>query len=258
MPGSSSSLCRLPTGASSCARRTERAPHELLGTRLERDSSKTGRVLERRRSERVDSLIDDIEMDQDAGRKMGARTGLFVPMLLRDRAIGVISAHDKEGADARFTDEDVRLAEAFAARAAVAVDLSERVATRCPAPCRQRAGARAQAARQGAARRDRPGADLDPARAEGRGGRGRPGRSRQGDRRAARARRDDAPGRARASPSSSARRRSTTSGSCRRSSGSSRPSASRRGSRSTSSRGSARSACPPRSRRRSTGSRRRR
>jgi signal transduction histidine kinase len=86
-------------------------------------------VLERRHSERVDSLIDDIEMDQDAGRKMGARTGLFVPMMLRDRAIGVISAHDREGADARFTDEDVRLAEAFASRAAVAVDLSERVAT---------------------------------------------------------------------------------------------------------------------------------
>ena len=102
---------------------------ELLGMRLDPASSKSGRVLERRRSERVDSLIDDIEMDQDAGRKMGARTGLFVPMLLRDRAIGVISAHDREGADARFTDEDVRLAEAFAARAAVAVDLSERVAT---------------------------------------------------------------------------------------------------------------------------------
>jgi signal transduction histidine kinase len=67
-------------------------------------------------------------MDQDAGRKMGVRTGIFVPMILRDRAIGVISAHDKEGEDARFTDEDVRLAEAFASRAAVAVDLSERVA----------------------------------------------------------------------------------------------------------------------------------
>ncbi len=101
---------------------------ELRGTRLERETSKTGRVLERRRSERVDSLIDDIEMDQEAGRKMGARTGVFVPMMLRDRAIGVISAHDKEGADVRFTDEDVRLAEAFAGRAAVAVDLSERVA----------------------------------------------------------------------------------------------------------------------------------
>jgi signal transduction histidine kinase len=74
-------------------------------------------------------MIDDVEMDQDAGRRMGARTGVFVPMLLRDRAIGVISVHDKEGVDARFTDEDVRLAEAFAARAAVAVDLSERVAS---------------------------------------------------------------------------------------------------------------------------------
>jgi two-component system, NarL family, sensor histidine kinase DevS len=102
---------------------------ELLGVRLDPGSSKSGKVLERRRSERVDSLIDDIEMDQDAGRKMGVRTGLFVPMLLRDRAIGVISAHDREGADARFTEEDARLAEAFASRAAVAVDLSERVAT---------------------------------------------------------------------------------------------------------------------------------
>ena len=101
---------------------------EFLGLRLEREASKTGRVLERRHSERVDSLIDDIEMDQDAGRRMGARTGIFVPMILRERAIGVISAHDREGADARFTDEDVRLAEAFASRAAVAVDLSERVA----------------------------------------------------------------------------------------------------------------------------------
>jgi signal transduction histidine kinase len=97
--------------------------------RLEPGASKTGKVLERRRSERVDSLIDDIEMNQDAGRRMGARTGIFVPMLLRERAIGVISAHDKESADPRFTDEDVRLAEAFAARAAVAVDLSERVAS---------------------------------------------------------------------------------------------------------------------------------
>ena len=102
---------------------------ELRGMRLESETSKTGRVLERRRSERVDSLIDDIEMDQEAGRKMGARTGVFVPMMLRDRAIGVISVHDKEGSDVRFTDEDVRLAEAFAARAAVAVDLSERVAS---------------------------------------------------------------------------------------------------------------------------------
>jgi signal transduction histidine kinase len=102
---------------------------ELAGMRLEREGSKAGRVLSRRRSERVDSMIEDLEVDQDVGRRLGARTGLYVPMILRDRPIGIIAAHDKLQGDARFTDEDVRLAETFAARAAVAVDLSERVAT---------------------------------------------------------------------------------------------------------------------------------
>jgi signal transduction histidine kinase len=100
---------------------------ELTGTRLQAGESKMGRVLERRRSERVDSILDDLEVERDATRRIGARTGLYVPLLLRDRAIGVISAHDKEDADPRFSDEDVRLAETFAARVAVAVDLSERV-----------------------------------------------------------------------------------------------------------------------------------
>jgi two-component system, NarL family, sensor histidine kinase DevS len=99
-----------------------------VGMTLDRARSKTARVLERRRSERVDSLIDDPEVEQQAARSMRARTGLFVPLLARDRAIGVIVAQDKQQADARFTDEDVRIAEAFAQRAAVAIDLSERVA----------------------------------------------------------------------------------------------------------------------------------
>jgi signal transduction histidine kinase len=60
---------------------------------------------------------------------MGARTGLWVPLVIRDRAIGALVAQDKQQTDPRFTDEDVRIAEAFAERAAVAIDLSERVAT---------------------------------------------------------------------------------------------------------------------------------
>ena len=99
-----------------------------VGMKLDPTRSKTARVLERRRSERVDSLIDDPEVEQQAARHMGAKAGLFVPLLVRDRAIGVIVAHDKQEADPRFTDEDVRIAEAFAERAAVAIDLSERVA----------------------------------------------------------------------------------------------------------------------------------
>jgi signal transduction histidine kinase len=98
------------------------------GMRLNPMRSKSARVLERRRSERVDALIDDPEVDQQTARRLGARTGLFVPLLIRDRSIGVIVAHDKQQPDPRFTDEDVRIAEAFAERAAVAIDLSERVA----------------------------------------------------------------------------------------------------------------------------------
>jgi signal transduction histidine kinase len=99
-----------------------------VGMKLDSTRSKTARVLERRRSERVDSLIEDPEVDQQIARNMGARTGLFVPLIVRDRPIGVIVAQDKQQTDPRFTDGDVRIAEAFAERAAIAIDLSERVA----------------------------------------------------------------------------------------------------------------------------------
>ena len=90
--------------------------------------SKTMRVLERRRSERVDSILDDPEIDQETARRMHMLTGLYVPLVLRGEAIGVITAQDKQGSDPRFTDDDVRVAEGFAQRASVAVDLSRRVA----------------------------------------------------------------------------------------------------------------------------------
>ena len=101
---------------------------DILGLQLKRAGSKSGAVLESRRAERVDSLADDPEVDQEATRVLGARTGLYVPLVARGRSIGVMGAHDKEGEDPRFSDDDVRLAETFATRAAVAVDLSARVA----------------------------------------------------------------------------------------------------------------------------------
>ena len=104
------------------------AGEELVGTTLARNTSKSGRVLERRRSERVDSTLEDVEVDQELSRRVGLRSGLFVPMVVADRPIGVIAAHNKLGPDPRFTDEDLRLTETFGARAAVAVDLADRVA----------------------------------------------------------------------------------------------------------------------------------
>jgi signal transduction histidine kinase len=100
----------------------------LLGARLGADSSKHARVLERGHSERVDSFLDDPEVDQDLTRQAGVRSGLYVPLAIGERRIGVVAAHDKLTPDGRFTDSDVRLSEIFATRAAVAVDLSRRVA----------------------------------------------------------------------------------------------------------------------------------
>ena len=101
--------------------------HGLVGMNLELGGSKTGRVLSRGRSERVDSVLDDPEIDQQVARRMGIRSALYVPLVVGVRAIGVVVAHDKLGATSSFTDDDVRLAESLAARAAIAVELSERV-----------------------------------------------------------------------------------------------------------------------------------
>ncbi len=101
---------------------------ELLGASFPRAASKAGRVLQRGRSERVDSMLDDPEIHQESARLFRATTGLFVPLVARTEGIGVIIVHDKLGPDPRFGDADLRVAEQFGARAAVAVDLSRRVA----------------------------------------------------------------------------------------------------------------------------------
>ena len=100
---------------------------EVIATRLELRTSKAGRVLERGRSERVDVVVDDPEVDHQLTRRLGASSALYVPLLVHGRAIGVVVAHDKVGSDPRFVEEDVRLAEVFADRAATAVDLAKRV-----------------------------------------------------------------------------------------------------------------------------------
>jgi two-component system, NarL family, sensor histidine kinase DevS len=120
----------LPTGADELrfAAAAGETAQDLLGETISRSGSKSGRVLARRRSERSDSIIDDPEVHQETTRRLGVRTGMWVPLIARERVIGVLEIHDKEGPDPRFSDDDLRLAETFAARAAVAVELSHRVA----------------------------------------------------------------------------------------------------------------------------------
>ena len=121
-------LIALPQGdAMTVAAAEGEETYGVVGTRLEFGGSKAGRVLQRGRSERVDSVLEDPEVDQQAARQLGVRSALYVPLIARGRAIGVVIAHDKSGSNPGFTDDDLRLTESLADRAAVAVDLSERV-----------------------------------------------------------------------------------------------------------------------------------
>src|SRR5262245_49523725 len=99
----------------------------LIGTSLELGASKVGRVLGRGRTERVDAVVDDPEIDQRVARELRITSAVYVPLVVRGSAIGVVVAHDKLAADPRFDEGDVRLAESLVTRAAIAVDMSERV-----------------------------------------------------------------------------------------------------------------------------------
>ena len=98
-----------------------------LGASASLAGTKAGRVLERGRSERVDSVIEDPESDLELTRDLGMLTALYVPMRLRTEGIGIIVAGDKLVPNLRFSSEDLRLAETFASRAAVAADQARRV-----------------------------------------------------------------------------------------------------------------------------------
>jgi signal transduction histidine kinase len=72
-------------------------------------------------------VLEDPEVDQATARRLGVHAGLYIPLVIGGKAIGVVVAHDRVGPDPRFSDDDLRLAETLAARAATGVDLSQRV-----------------------------------------------------------------------------------------------------------------------------------
>jgi signal transduction histidine kinase len=100
---------------------------ELVGYEVPPES-RHARTFRRGKSERIDSVLADPEMDQVLAGRVGAVAALVIPLVVHDRAIGIMYAFNKEAPDPRFTDDDVRCAEALGTRAALAVHLSERVA----------------------------------------------------------------------------------------------------------------------------------
>ena len=240
----SARAARRPSGDRSCSRSGDDKLRfaavagdrgELTGATITRSTSKSGRVLERRQSERVDSVLDDPEVDHEAD----------APDRSQHRSLGAAaSSGDGRSACSLLTTSseptsaspttDLRLAETFAARAALAVDLSERIARDSLRRVVEGQELERRRLARGASRRDRAGADVDPARAQGPGGevgRSPPRVPRRRNCASSSSRRCRTSA---GSPSSCARARSTTSAWSRPSSGSPRRSPSRRGSRSTS------------------------
>ncbi|HUG64124.1 MAG TPA: GAF domain-containing protein [Gaiellaceae bacterium] len=97
------------------------------GARLSLNASKAGRVFERARSERVDAVTEDPEVDREFTGRLGVTSALYAPLVANGKPIGVVVAHDKLGEEPHFSEADLRLAEMLAARAAIAVELSGRV-----------------------------------------------------------------------------------------------------------------------------------
>lgn len=108
--------------------RIEAATDERANGTVLDASTKSAAVLARRRSERIDAVAEDSEIDQEIADRLGISSELIVPLLVGDRPLGVLIVADREGPDPRFGDTDLRVVETFAQRAAVAVDVSQRVA----------------------------------------------------------------------------------------------------------------------------------
>jgi signal transduction histidine kinase len=99
----------------------------LLRTRIPVEGSISGHVMQAQRSERLANVRNQLRFA--LARQVSAQSGLFVPLVFRGRALGVLSAFDR-GRDAEeFTPEDERLLEGFAASAATAVATAQTVAS---------------------------------------------------------------------------------------------------------------------------------
>ena len=104
----------------------------LDGVRVPVEGSVSGRVMLERRAE---TLADArAELRFALGERLDATTGLLVPLVFRGRPLGVLCAFDRggvgeEAGGERFTHEDERLLESFAASAATAVATAQTVAS---------------------------------------------------------------------------------------------------------------------------------
>jgi signal transduction histidine kinase len=97
----------------------------VVGERTPIEGSLGGHVLRTRRAERLADAPADLRFG--LAERVQAKTGLLVPLVFRDQAVGVAAAFDRMIDGPEFSAEDERLIEAFAASAATAVATAQTV-----------------------------------------------------------------------------------------------------------------------------------
>ena len=101
---------------------------EVLGLRIPVEGSVTGGVLQTGRAERLDNISERLTSPlRDA---IQAQTGLFVPLVFRGHALGVLATFDHLGKRRQFDTDDEQILLAFAASAATAVATAQQVAAK--------------------------------------------------------------------------------------------------------------------------------
>ena len=98
-------------------------PDGLVGARVSLKETVASAALRTRRTQRLEEELNRSRFEQHGVGRFGvtAESGLVVPLLFRNRTYGVLVALDRLDEGTRFTAEDQRLLEAFAASAATAV-----------------------------------------------------------------------------------------------------------------------------------------
>jgi signal transduction histidine kinase len=97
----------------------------VLGERMPIDGSLGGHVLRTRHAVRLADAPERLRFP--LADLVDAKTGLVVPLVFRDQAVGVAAAFDRMTDGPDFSAEDERLMEAFAASAATAVATAQTV-----------------------------------------------------------------------------------------------------------------------------------
>ncbi|MDQ6732392.1 MAG: GAF domain-containing sensor histidine kinase [Actinomycetota bacterium] len=100
---------------------------DIRGLRLPIDESTSGHVLQQGRSQRIVDVESRLRISPARLGVPDAHTGLLVPMIHRDEALGVLAAFNHGADGSGFTADDERLMRTFAATAANAVVMARSV-----------------------------------------------------------------------------------------------------------------------------------